>query len=478
MNTTSYSTVLGASRGCECISVKLLFIPCFSFVACLAHRQRFRHPPPLRKKQARISTRGPSTMAVYSHPPAETEPVQDTDRRIPQLYHDLIEYIIHSVAVERKTGTTLQKERCAATFKEGEFTLKDRFSLCLVSRRWLVPARRHLYRTIPYLHEDEMASNFVLAVRNYPEIRLYVKRLYIIASTEVISVVSLLPRCRSVICNAEIHTSIQESLPSLEMLTALRLTNAVVRSRTIHDFWGMFGQWPHLQVLEIDDGFMTGKEHRTFPSSTNQLYLPSLHDLQLHRFQNLPRIPLTSNTLKTFILKDSLIWDTVFMLKTILQHAKSLTRLEINKVDHVRLFPKDLLTSLSSLEYASLPGVLWADDEENLFSALPKSLHKLHCSCSIRSLHAHFLRALSEGFEVDNPAVWMIKLSIYDPMKDVTKEPMTWIPLRDCANRVGISKCIGGMCCISTETPMGAWSWTNREWRRRLLGLIMSIRRH
>jgi hypothetical protein len=212
-------------------------------------------------------------------------------------------------------------------------------SLCLVSRLWLHPAQRSLYRVVPILQRDlTRLLNFCAAVRHNPALRLYVRRFHTSITSEdtwrlTLEVCELLPRCVVFLIDPVFGLragsdlfadQVMSDLPLLPHLASVRLASV---SWLPHLWVTAFSTWTELEYLVL--GNMGVPLELDFHTDE---YLPSLKTLQLwHTSTSYLIPPTTSNTLHTLVLINCpcITGDSFRLLVS--KHRNSLRRLAIQR---------------------------------------------------------------------------------------------------------------------------------------------------
>jgi hypothetical protein len=308
------------------------------------------------------------------------------------LNFDVVDYIIsHGVAgAYVEEPDTFPSKWTIHISENTNFSSDFLASLCLVSKMWLTPARRSLYRVIPFFQGDRESKSrlFSRTIREVAELRAYV-RILCIAFPSMIDIVPLLLRCRAVACDTARFETIPSNLYELRNLTAVNLDLTLRPGRNrepIGDLWKrrVFVRWDALQVLRLSEGFTTPPEdpfYNATPLQSTKYDFPSLSHLHLRCLRGLPPFLLKPNCLKTLVVDDCWAGNAEAFLRYIHHHAESLNRLEINGIDPEGRPPllKDVLKGLKYLEVFALNDYDWRNEEQShLFDGIPPSLRALH----------------------------------------------------------------------------------------------------
>jgi hypothetical protein len=197
--------------------------------------------------------------------------------------------------------------------------------LCLISRSWLVPVRRVLYRTISFQSEIPELWDILM---NSPHLRIYVVRLYFplkITNSLTAEFGALFPNCA-------IYITMPPALMYVEKLLAQMNYLGYPRVGQCHPKWiwrDGFRNWTRLQVLEIKrdknrtPGYYLDRKENLEP------LLPSLCILKLRGTRGL-QLPLTtSNTLHTLVIVGCLHLDASMFRDLASRHSGSLRRIHI-----------------------------------------------------------------------------------------------------------------------------------------------------
>jgi hypothetical protein len=160
-------------------------------------------------------------------------------------------------------------------------------SLCLVSRSWLVPAQRLLYRVIPILeYYPPRLFSFYATISGNSRIRPYVRRLHallLIKWRETLEMVALLPRCLLFVRGLHWRNSdVAEELPILDSCAHLSLESPISWSDTL---WTS-GFWLRLESLHL-----RGDISAPVGAQDQRECLPSLRKLVLSELQTSLAIP-------------------------------------------------------------------------------------------------------------------------------------------------------------------------------------------
>jgi hypothetical protein len=276
---------------------------------------------------------------------AELESIQqeisdDCWTRIPILNQDIIESIL-DVVDPRGSSTLIPRwEEDKHRFR----ILRYLASFCAISRMWLGPARRRLYRLIPFHTSGKstalFTSKFLDTVLNFPTIRPYVQQLriaYNIESSAALEAfwlegIHLLPNCT-------VDLTIRSSRGSISEIFA-RGPSAACALTYFYTYcnpgwspstWEVAMQnWQRLESLSFDGSIISrnfGFESVT--SDDPDQLLPRLQSLYLFGCQS-PRFPLTSpNTLHSLQLHICWGVDPISLVRFVSRHSLSLRSITI-----------------------------------------------------------------------------------------------------------------------------------------------------
>jgi hypothetical protein len=241
-------------------------------------------------------------------------------------------------------------------FDREKRNLSQLASLCLVSHTWLSPARRHLYRVIPDLHDDNLKKCLQI-LRTNPDLLCYVRRIYVPDSIsaspdvyrlcrQVVETFSSLPRCTVVVRPTLKRGYITPQFaPRLGTLGYLTLYAPGWRLWT----WEYaFAQWSQLQDMR----FIGNPPH--FPSRGERSIitplLPSLRVLKIYDISwTWPFPPTTANSLHTLVFSHCYTMEERPFIDLLHHHSNSLRRIAITCIH----FPDEESTVLNRLgDYA------------------------------------------------------------------------------------------------------------------------------
>jgi hypothetical protein len=199
-------------------------------------------------------------------------------------------------------------------------------SLCLVCRDWLIPARKTLYRVIPFRNDDS-STLFASTMLHYPELRHYIHRLYICTGL-LLDIIPLLPRCAVTCIPFNVNTPLPDTLLTTTPLSVLYLRNFAYSTK---QWMVAFKHWINLQELGII--FYTPNLPLHYGDLEDQYHLRSLRILKLKNlsYGRVLCLPTTSNTLHTLVL-DRCIINVSSLLDFLSHHSTSLRRVALTKL--------------------------------------------------------------------------------------------------------------------------------------------------
>jgi hypothetical protein len=260
---------------------------------------------------------------------------------------------------------------------DGGHTKKYIASLGLISRDWVNPTRRVLYRTIPQSYSTVQKSPLLWnTITIYPHVRNYVRRIHLIQWGYDLhpfnpfqdKVRAVLPRCTVFISIPEYKYHIfSEEMVSADIMQFLVIRCEVLVRYSNRRGMSAFSRFTHLQALQIE-----GSLHSRFPcvdAKGGDAYLPSLRMLRLKSVHNHIPIPLTTlNTLHTICISNCSGFTDATFFDLIRRHSVSLRRLYISGTTFTTDTPSHTLSTalscLSGLESLIIHdmGVFLVDD--------------------------------------------------------------------------------------------------------------------
>jgi hypothetical protein len=174
----------------------------------------------------------------------------------------------------------------------------------LISRAWLAPSRRFLYRSITEAYNNERRGPLLWdTIHKCPHVRKYIRRIYLrsqFAASHFRSIVTLLPHCTVLITlpSAWINAFFAHDNPGY-----LRIEQG--QSYSVEQWTSGFKNWSKLRVLEL-----VGAQHSLSLDDSpleETDYLPSLRVLKLRSIDGEISIPPTTpNTLHTLVFSGRL----------------------------------------------------------------------------------------------------------------------------------------------------------------------------
>jgi hypothetical protein len=241
----------------------------------------------------------------------------------------------------------VERTRPDISFNSPNFSLSNdverpyRFfaGLCLVSKMWLTPARRQLYRVLqPFIRTHIDYSSLFLTLDDNPDIRLYVLRMHMDLNSRFdarpFDILRSLPRCTLLATQWDPEHSRVRYLDSLIAENKLSVLKIAEVGWDAVSFRRGFATWAALHELRIcgvPAKFPDPDESVIF--SERNAKLPSLRILKLQeQFEFLCIPPTTSNTLHTFVLHECGDISSSLFFAFIRHHSASLRRLFMNDV--------------------------------------------------------------------------------------------------------------------------------------------------
>jgi hypothetical protein len=209
-------------------------------------------------------------------------------------------------------------------------------SYALISRIWLGPARRYLYRIIPtrVTTSASRLSAFCSTIKNVPAVRPLVRRLHVHITDHncsmLVDIVKLLPNCGVCItsCFGLWKKRLATKVARWENISGLGIKECLISDAQLWD--EAFRRWTRLSELHLSGHGLLGLPYWSGGHQSTPGAFPSLRRLVLSRIGACAGIPSTSaNTLHTFIVLQSQIFDTFPLLNLIQHHSESLRRIYI-----------------------------------------------------------------------------------------------------------------------------------------------------
>lgn len=223
--------------------------------------------------------------------------------------------------------------------------------LCLVSRQWLNPARKLLYREVPLL-SPEQSRILERAVKGNAELRPMIRTIFIhTRETDIGDVFHLLSNLQAIFSDFWPSERLHDQLLAVSSMRRFGIGREVVWDR------GMWSQalasWPRLETLLFQN--RSGSFHPE--DSLGFRPCKALKTLAWQRASLLETAvpPTLPHTIKTISIRDSEVW--AIALKGVLErHLQSLVRLEITQsqvVDQRDFLDNLRLEGAKKLEYLS-----------------------------------------------------------------------------------------------------------------------------
>jgi hypothetical protein len=252
--------------------------------------------------------------------------------------------------------------------------------LCLISRAWLVPARRVLYRTITeYYNNVTHAPLLWDTITNFPHIRPLIRRMYLrngVAYPLFADLNLLLPSCAVLVSIPGYWVRDLQAFASSESIGYLHAQKDPKNTYTEEVWRCGFKLWIRLEVLEFTDYSESFPyDDVTAGSEEANRILPSLTVLKFKWLEGrLPIPPTTRNTLHTLSLLGCRRVNGHSFLHLLRHHADSLRRIHMR----ILVYREDVLPHLSRLEELII--IQCTGWTTSLFSCLTTSLINLTLS--------------------------------------------------------------------------------------------------
>jgi hypothetical protein len=319
-------------------------------------------------------------------------------------------------------------------------------SLCLVSRTWLTPARRVLYRTITEYHSDiALLWNTIF---HCPHLRIYIRRMFLqsqAAKAQFRELGPQLPQC-------VVFETVSTCAPLTETSDHACYLR-VIGEQYYHpgELWpAADGQWSHLKVLEY--------------IGAQQFYLSFSDDLPFLRvikFRSLdtPRFPsISTNTLHTLAFSNCRKVHIPSFFDFILRHSQSLLRLSIDFSRYAfynHSLPgtmlEDAIVQLQALESLIICNLLGVTDKFLL--RLPPSLKELMFltwfhNLSYKNIHSLITERATES------KLRSVEILLHDnAIITMCKDNRGWLFLPSMGRRRGVQFLIGGYDGANLHLP-------------------------
>jgi hypothetical protein len=275
----------------------------------------------------------------FLNPELLSETSSEMQRVDPQLSGDIVETIVSHVEIPHDSPHFSLLE----DWKNRPYCFLA--TLCLVSKLWLTPARRQLYRVIPPFDiPGHDYSSFFTTVQKYEGVRSHIRRLHINLRTSehghslrdelMLKCIPSFPRCSVIANTSDDDIPLVEELMTLDSLAVLYIS--AVRCHSPRKDWETtFQRWPSLQRLRIN------QNPKEFPQwapanilSAESIQLPSLRVLMLSAMDKKWAFPpTTSNTLHTLILRECVKVAVSTLVAFIRHHSTSLRRIFIEDLE-------------------------------------------------------------------------------------------------------------------------------------------------
>jgi hypothetical protein len=240
---------------------------------------------------------------------------------------DVIELIFDHIDID----ASQYHHSCFSRYSKGDRRRKlpSLALLCLVSRDWLIPARRLLYRLIPELgklHFDKLFRT----IKELPDIRKYVQRLYIYIHDSVLEYAELLPNCKIYLLPRRDGSTPSEALAGSKNIAGIHIKDFP----WLPEVWSpAFTRWIGLEDLRL----YVSSYQPSFPPAETQEYdvwLPSLRTLKLSMMEKWTLPPTTPNTIHTLVIHSFTprVYAQPF-IDFVRRHSSSLRRLLLNNIN-------------------------------------------------------------------------------------------------------------------------------------------------
>jgi hypothetical protein len=296
-------------------------------------------------------------------------------RGFARLDDDIVEAVMQFIDPLKNQ---LDNEEYDATYEEGR-DFESLSSMCLISKIWLTPARRRLYRSIPYPFTSEPLIEKVMdTLIDCSHLRPLVHKLYynLDVSEDVherfaSTLLPLLPNCLVMASTGheprESHWLLNTSaLGSLEVACDLRWSPAE---------WTMgFQKWHQLKTLRFY--FLRERISYVAGNEVDQHSVPSLTCLAWFGCRGVIAPPTCPNTLHTLSIRQCGELDTRMYDTLVSRHASSLRCLELEGVFFTGpeyLF-HEVVAKMTGLQSLLLGDIHLSAD---IFAVLPQSIEEV-----------------------------------------------------------------------------------------------------
>jgi hypothetical protein len=307
---------------------------------------------------------------------------------VPVLPEDVVEIIFYNLFPDHPFSSP---DIFWSEYSRNEPCTARRFPLCkaclaafyLLSRAWLNPTRRILYRTITHPYSSTLKGPLLWNLLNSsPHLRTYILRIHIhpkyTHNTSLNEMAKLLPRCTiSIRIPGSGHQS-PYLMTSLNCIGYLRAGWERMEGYTTDMWISAFTNWSRLEVLHIQCRPLW------FPfelAEQDGMFLPSLRILRIIMAQDsIPIPPASFNTLHTLCLAGLENLKLVSFIRLVRRHSQSSRRVHVSHVtfDVDNGSPNEVLADAIA-QLTSLESLFIHQDGEYLldtmFSNLPVLVH-------------------------------------------------------------------------------------------------------
>jgi hypothetical protein len=315
----------------------------------------------------------------------------------PQLPEDVIEVVLDHLSPDIPFSSP--KFSWNGRDADAGYTKRYIASLGLISRAWINPSRRILYRTItPSYCTPRNSPLLWTTIATYSHVRKYVRRIHLIRLLPDLYIPplplsddfrDLLPRCTVLIPIPEpLFTNAPQMVIVSDLIGFLVIGLDSLDSYSTEMWRTGFRSWTRLQAMQIQGTPLW------FPSNYSEgdddTYLPSLRILRLSWTlqDHVPIPPTTPNTIHTLCISNCPTFSEVAFLNLIHRHSASLRRLYIANTYFVTDSATSchpLMTALSHLQNFKLESLIIHDmgaslSEDSLLH-LPPSLIEVSLAC-------------------------------------------------------------------------------------------------
>jgi hypothetical protein len=329
----------------------------------------------------------------------------------------------------------------------------------LLSRAWLAPARRALYRSITEAYNDENHGPLLWdTIQKYPHVRKYIRRMFLrnpLAASHFRDIITLLPLCTILLALPSSDIDDPDLIFASTCPGYLRFEHDDEYSVSTETWHSGFRSWSRLQVLELV-GIKKPMSLDDLPPGEED-YLPSLRVLKLRLMSGRATIPpTTSNTLHTIVFSECRHAPILNGLTSLLdRHASSLRRLCIENAPAARPLIECALPNLRLLEIFVACGFYVPDP---FLLQMPPSIVHISIRIVLTDQTQNYCATLIENKNKNknsHPRLRMIELFAHDVRMETIDEDQ-WELLARTAGKVGIQLLVKSD--HSNEQLLPAWA--------------------